>query len=105
MDIYFHSFNKSNFKMLKHVGFQSSKVRIQIKLSQSSPCQRRSLQKEMSLKPCTILASEHGTQEQVHDRRPVPLRDFQKPERQSHLGPRAQSVGVSDTIQKCQLFR
>lgn len=61
--------------------------------------------KEMSLKPCTILASEHRTQEQVHDRRPVHLRDFQKQERQSHLGPRAQRVGVSDTIQKCQLFR
>lgn len=30
MDIYFHSFNKSNFKMLKHVGFQSFKIRIQI---------------------------------------------------------------------------
>lgn len=32
--------------MLKPVGFQSSKIRIQIKLSHSTPCQRRSSQRK-----------------------------------------------------------
>lgn len=61
--------------------------------------------KEKSLKPCAVLATEHRTQEEVHDRRPVHLGDFQKQEKQSHLQPRAQKVSVSDTIRQRQLFR
>lgn len=45
MEKCFHSFHKGKSKMLKYVGFQSFKIRIPVKLSQSTPCQRSSQRK------------------------------------------------------------